>query len=182
MNIRRMRAADLAAVAQIDALSFNQPWPPAAFEIELDNPNARCWVAEVEDPGVIAALVIWRVLDEAHIATIAVHPDFRGQGAGRLLLQTGMKSAYAEGARIYHLEVRAGNLAAQKMYLGFGYEIVGRRPRYYRENGEDALLMTLDLTRPNPVNPRLDSDPTPLRDFLMETFDERTRNPDADRQ
>ena len=93
-----------------------------------------------------------------------------------------MKSAYAEGARIYHLEVRAGNLAAQKMYLGFGYEIVGRRPRYYRENGEDALLMTLDLTRPNPVNPRLDSDPTPLRDFLMETFDERTRNPDADRQ
>ena len=172
MNLRRMKATDLAAVAHIDALSFNHPWPPAAFEIELENPNARCWVAEPTGhppdsrTGVIAALVIWRVLDEAHIATIAVHPDFRGQGAGRLLLQTGMQSAYAEGARIYHLEVRARNLSAQKMYLGFGYEIVGRRPRYYHDNGEDALLMTLDLTRSKPGHPGLDSLPMPLRDFL----------------
>ena len=172
MKIRRMRAADLAAVSQIDELSFSTPWPFPAFEIEMDNPNARCWVAEVDDPPgadlvgrVTAALVIWRVLDEAHIATIAVHPDFRWQGIGKLLLKTGMKSAYSEGARIYHLEVRAGNLAAQKMYLDFGYEVVGRRPRYYKDNGEDALLLTLDLTRPNPANHGLD--------FLSETIDER---------
>jgi ribosomal-protein-alanine N-acetyltransferase len=87
-------------------------------------------------------------LDEAHIATIAIHPDFRRQGTGKLLLQAGMQAAYAEVARIYHLEVRAGNLAAQKMYSDFGYEIVGRRPGYYKNNGEDALLMTLDLTQP----------------------------------
>jgi ribosomal-protein-alanine N-acetyltransferase len=156
MNIRMMRAADLAIVSQLDELSFNQPWPPAAFEVELANRNARCWVAESDDltgtdgqARIIAALIIWRVLDEAHIATIAVHPDFRQQGTGKLLLRTGMQAAYAEGARIYHLEVRAGNLAAQKMYANFGYEIVGRRPRYYKDNGEDALLMTLDLSLPN---------------------------------
>jgi ribosomal-protein-alanine N-acetyltransferase len=157
MIIRQMNAADLAAVSQIDELSFSQPWPPAAFEIELANSNARCWVAVSEEPQgtggngcVIGAMVIWRVLDEAHIATIAVHPDFRRQGIGKQLLQTGMQAAHAEGARIFHLEVRAGNLAAQKMYSDFGYEIVGRRPRYYKNNGEDALLMTLNLTQPSP--------------------------------
>ena len=94
---------------------------------------------------VVAVIVLWRVLDEAHIATIAVHPDFRRRGIGRALLRTSMDAAYAEGARIYHLEVRAGNLAAQEMYADFGYEIVGRRPKYYQNNGEDALLLTLIL-------------------------------------
>ena len=141
-KIRSMLAADLPDVAQIDALSFHQPWPPAAFDVELINANARCWVAEVEG-RVTAALVIWRVLDEAHIATIAVHPDFRQRGIGKTLLRVGMQSAFAEGARIYHLEVRAGNLAAQKMYTEFGYEIVGRRAKYYKDNSEDALLMSL---------------------------------------
>ncbi len=157
MKIRWMTAADLYSVSQIDDLSFSQPWPVAAFEVELENINARCWVAESDDQRdadgknrVLAALVIWRVLDEAHIATIAVHPDYREKGIGKLLLQTGMQAAYAEGARIYHLEVRAGNRAAQKMYNAFGYITVGRRLGYYKNNGEDAILMTLDLTRPDP--------------------------------
>ncbi len=157
MNIRLMIDADLPVVSQIDDLSFSQPWPPAAFELELANSNARCWVAEMEEKQgavgetrVVAALVLWRVLDEAHIATIAVHPNFRQLGIGKLLLQTSMQAAFAEGARIYHLEVRAGNLVAQKMYTQFGYAIVGRRPGYYKDTGEDALLMTLDLTQTNP--------------------------------
>jgi len=144
MNLRPMTAVDLSAVAELDQLSFNHPWPPAAFEVELSNLNARCWVAE-EAGSVAGALVIWRVLDEAHIATIAVHPDYRQRGIGKALLRAGMDAAYAEGARIYHLEVRAGNLAAQKLYAHFGYEVVGRRPKYYQDNGEDALLLTLEL-------------------------------------
>jgi [ribosomal protein S18]-alanine N-acetyltransferase len=145
MFIRPMIAADLPAVIELDQLSFSQPWPPAAFEVELENINSRCWVVDV-DARVVAALVLWRVLDEAHIATVAVHPDFRQRGIGSALLRASMDAAYAEGARIYHLEVRAGNLAAQKMYADFGYEVVGRRPGYYQDNGEDALLLTLELT------------------------------------
>ena len=144
MNIRPMSMADLPAVIELDQLSFSQPWPPAAFQAELANINSRCWVTEV-DGRVVATIVLWRVLDEAHIATIAVHPDFRRRGIGRALLRASMDAAYAEGARIYHLEVRAGNLAAQKMYADFGYEVVGRRPKYYQDNGEDALLLTLIL-------------------------------------
>jgi ribosomal-protein-alanine N-acetyltransferase len=148
--IRAMKAADLEAVSELDVLSFSQPWPKHAFEIELANKSARCWVAEA-DPSpegsgqvgqVVGALVFWRVLDEAHLTTIATHPMFRRRGIARQLLQTAMNAAYAEGARIYHLEVRAGNVAAQKLYADFGFEIVGRRPKYYQDTGEDALLMT----------------------------------------
>lgn len=142
MNIRPMTPADLPAVSELDQLSFSQPWPDAAFAAELANPNARNWVAEL-DGRVVGALVLWRVLDEAHIATIATHPGFRQRGIGKTLLKTGMDAAYAEGARIYHLEVRAGNLAAIHMYEKFGYQVVGRRIKYYKNNGEDALLMTL---------------------------------------
>lgn len=139
--IRAMTAADLGAVSELDTISFTQPWPKDAFEVELANLGARCWVAEVE--GQLAgALVFWLVLDEAHLATIAVHPVFRRHGVARLLLRTAMDAAYAEGARLYHLEVRASNEAAQKLYLDFGFEIVGRRPKYYKDSGEDAVLMT----------------------------------------
>lgn len=140
-TIRAMTAADLEAVSELDTLSFSLPWPKNAFETELGNANARCWVAD-SDQQVAAALVFWRVLDEAHLATIAVHPAFRRRGIARLLLQTAMDAAYAEGARIYHLEVRAGNQAAQKLYMKFGFEIVGRRTNYYKDTGEDAVLMT----------------------------------------
>ena len=139
--IRAMNAADLGSVDELDAISFSLPWPPKAFEVELANPGAHCWVAEAE--GQIAgALVFWRVLDEAELATLAVHPAFWRRGIARKLLQTAMDAAYADGARIYHLEVRAGNEAAQKLYESFGFKAVGRRPKYYKDNGEDAILMT----------------------------------------
>lgn len=139
--IRAMTRADLEVVSALDALSFSQPWPKNAFEADLANPDARCWVAD-SDGQVAAALVFRRVLDEAELMTIAVHPAFRRRGVARQLLRTAMDAAYAEGARIYHLEVRAGNEAAQKLYESFGFEAVGRRPKYYKDNGEDAVLMT----------------------------------------
>jgi len=141
LTIRAMAIGDLGAVAELDAISFSHPWPKNAFAIELANQGARCWVAEA-DGGVIAALVFWRVLDEAHLATIAVHPAYRRRGVARQLLQIAMGAASVEGAHIFHLEVRAGNEAAQKLYESFGFEIVGRRPKYYKDNGEDAVLMT----------------------------------------
>ncbi|MGC1375386.1 MAG: ribosomal protein S18-alanine N-acetyltransferase [Anaerolineales bacterium] len=150
--IRAMTAADLEAVTELDALSFSQPWPQNAFKLELANEGARCWVADAAPSAlpvvegqtgqVVGTLVFWRVLDEAHLTTIAVHPAFRRRGIARQLLQTAMDAAYAEGARIYHLEVRAGNVAAQKLYAAFGFEVVGRRPKYYQDTGEDAVLMT----------------------------------------
>ncbi len=139
--IRAMNADDLAAVNELDTISFSLPWPPNAFTVELVNPGAQCWVAEA-DGQIAGALVFWRVLDEAELATLSVHPGFRRRGIARKLLQIAIEAAHADGARIYHLEVRAGNLNAQALYKSFGFEAVGRRPKYYRDNGEDAVLMS----------------------------------------
>jgi [ribosomal protein S18]-alanine N-acetyltransferase len=142
--IRKMALDDLEQVIAIDQMSFGLPWPPRSFQFELtDNPASRSWVAEMEG-RVVAMLVAWLIVDEIHIATIATHPDFRKQGIGEKLLSFILKSAKDEGAITSFLEVREGNAAALRMYHKFGYVESGRRTGYYKDNGEDAILMTLE--------------------------------------
>src|SRR5512143_2197809 len=106
-EIRRMREADMSAVHAIDHASFSLPWPERSFRFEVtSNPAARCWVAEMEGQ-VVAVLVIWMITDEAHIATIATHPDFRRRGIGEDLLRHALEQAVEEGAVRAFLEVRA---------------------------------------------------------------------------
>lgn len=143
MNIRRMTLDDLAQVVAIDKASFSLPWPERSFRFEItDNPASRAWVAE-ENGKVVGAIVAWLLVDEAHIATIATHPDFRRRGIASKLLVHTLQSMMNEGALTSVLEVRESNSAAQEMYRKFGFEESGRRPRYYRDNNEDAILMTL---------------------------------------
>jgi ribosomal-protein-alanine N-acetyltransferase len=142
-TVRRMTVADVPPAHAIDVLSFSLPWPKRSLRYEVTgNPAARCWVAETEN-RLVGMLVLWMIVDEAHIATVATHPDFQRQGIARNLLVEALNSAYNEGAKSALLEVRAGNEAALKMYTGFGFEVVGRRERYYKDNHEDAVLMTL---------------------------------------
>lgn len=148
INIRPMRIDDVEQVCSIDRQSFALPWPDNAYSHELkENPAARLWVAEdiqiSGDSKIVGIIVMWLVLDEAHIATLAVHPGFRREGIGKRLLVVALQDAIRNGARQALLEVRANNQAAQALYRQFGFEVVGRRPRYYRDNQEDALLMTL---------------------------------------
>ncbi len=146
--IRPMRPDDVAAVAAIDRLSFSLPWSERAFRHEVsENPSARAWVAE-QSGCLVGMLVLWLVLDEAHIATLATHPDYRRRGIGERLLTTALDAARAEGAKRAFLEVRAGNLAAQAMYAKLGFVVDGRRLHYYKDNGEDAVLMSLDMILP----------------------------------
>ena len=93
---------------------------------------------------VVGDIVVWIILDEAHVATIAILPDFRRMHIGQRLLAFALEDAVQGGAKLAYLEVRRSNLAAQNMYLQFGFEVNGLRPRYYLDNGEDALLMTLN--------------------------------------
>lgn len=141
--IRKMALDDVPAAHEIDVLSFSLPWSERSLYFEVtDNPAARCWVAEI-DGRLAAMLVLWMIVDEAHIATLATHPDFRRQGIGERLLVEALDSAYNEGARSALLEVRAGNEPALKLYHKLGFEVAGRRPHYYKDNHEDAILMTL---------------------------------------
>jgi len=141
--IRGMKVEDVPVAHQIDKLSFTLPWPERSLRFEVtDNPAARCWAAE-QDGRVVGILILWMIVDEAHIASLATHPEFRRQGIAEDLLVTALEKAHAEGAQSALLEVRAGNKAAQTLYQKYGFEAVGRRERYYKDNNEDAVLMTL---------------------------------------
>jgi ribosomal-protein-alanine N-acetyltransferase len=143
--IRKMTVQDVPVVSQIDRMSFSLPWPEHSFHYEVsDNRVARCFVAETDDKRVAAMIVSWIVVDELHIATIATHPEFRRQGIGAQILDAALRDASAAGVRRAFLEVRASNEAAQAMYRKFGFEITGRRLKYYKDNSEDAILMTLE--------------------------------------
>ena len=149
VQIRPMQAADLDQVQAIDRLSFSIPWPPSAYRYELfKNELSLLWVAELASQAspkpVVGAIVVWLVLDEAHIATLSVHPDYRENGIGKALVATALAAAIYKKMISATLEVRAGNLAAQQLYKHFRFEVVGRRLRYYRDNNEDALIMSIN--------------------------------------
>lgn len=139
-----MTEADLEQVVAIDQVSFSLPWPPRSFDYEVgDNYVSRAWVAEV-DGRVAAMMVGWLMVDELHIATIATHPDYRQRGIGTKLLLHAIKSACHEGVVRAFLEVREGNAAAIAMYRALGFIEDGRREKYYADNHEDAILMSLN--------------------------------------
>jgi len=143
--IRKMTLEDVPVVTQLDHMSFSLPWPEHSFRYEVkENPASRCFVVETDDKQIAAMIVSWIIIDELHIATIATHPDFRRQGIGSQILTFALKDAQKAGARRAFLEVREKNEAAQAMYRKYGFEITGRRPKYYKDNGEDAILMTLE--------------------------------------
>lgn len=148
IHIRPMALADLEQVQAIDNASFTLPWPTSAYRHEIENNRlSLSLVAEStsqDHPALIVGLiVVWLIVDEAHIATIATHPDFRQLGIARRLLSQALRECLRRGASSATLEVRASNQAAQDLYSQFEFEVVGRRRRYYRDNQEDALLMTL---------------------------------------
>ncbi len=142
VTIDPMSLEDVAAVHEIERLSFSAPWPAYAFEQELrGNRLAHYLVARAGD-HVVGFAGTWLMVDDSHITTFGIHPDWRRRGIGRRLLLALAELSITIGARRMTLEVRASNDAAQALYQSFGFEVVGQRPRYYTDDGEDALVMT----------------------------------------
>ena len=96
-----------------------------------------------ESVGLIGYIGHWFMLDEGHISIISVDPKWQGRRLGELLLLWSLRQMVANQSAIATLEVRASNTRAQRLYLKYGFEIVGRRKRYYRDTGEDGLIMTV---------------------------------------
>lgn len=143
-QLRRMEIEDLPAVMEIDALSLPKPWSEAIWRAELESPFGLYLVLEElngTDQFISGQIGVRRVLDELHVTTIAVHPERRRRGYARALL--GAPLAAFPDARAVHLEVRPSNEPALTLYDSLGFEVTGRRRRYYGD--EDALLMTLYL-------------------------------------
>lgn len=149
ISFRRMDITDLDKIIELDQLSFSLPWPESSFKFEIEgNQVSRCWVAEANaenfPPVIVGMIVIWLIVDEVHIATLAVHPNYRRMKIAQKLLAFTLIDAFHSGASCSFLEVRSGNLAARSLYKQFGFVDVGIRKHYYKDNGEDAVMMNLE--------------------------------------
>ncbi len=140
LSLRPMSARDLDEVVAIERACFARPWTRALFENELRIPFSRAVVAEERGvEGLAGYLVRWSVAGEVHLLDLAVAPSRRRRGVGRALLESLLAEARRQGARRIELEVAAANRAARALYGRSGFEVVGRRARYYGE--DDAVLM-----------------------------------------
>jgi ribosomal-protein-alanine N-acetyltransferase len=148
-EITPMRAQDLDEILEIERRAHPAPWSRQIFIDELARDWAHLVVLRVRQGarGQVAAAFCnyWRVRDEIHILNVATHPDQRRQGhAGRLLGHV-VDDARRHGCRAVTLEVRRSNLGAIRLYRHHGFVPIGIRHHYYVDDGEDALVMLLDL-------------------------------------
>lgn len=157
--LRPMAARDVAVVARLDGRAFGGgAWPERAFRAELgENRVARYFVLGEAGAPPQGYVGCWVLPDGVHIVTLGVDPEHRRQGLGAILVMRAVELALEERAPALRLECRASNAAAQALYRGFGFEVVGRRRRYYRDNKEDALLMVLPEVGSPAARARLDA-------------------------
>lgn len=148
MNYRLvpMDKSHLPQVESIERACFSHPWSAALLEQELYNDMISLMVAEGEDGTVLGYGEVRAVLDEGTLERIAVAPQFRRQGVAEEILRAYLRFGRAHLAFLT-LEVRESNAPAIGLYEKLGFQVVGRRKNYYREEHEDALLMTITFSK-----------------------------------
>jgi ribosomal-protein-alanine N-acetyltransferase len=150
IDITRASSLDAEVVVAIDKACFREA--TANLEGELKHPWSYVFLGRPSgDDGARAFLLAWLVSDELHVLTVATLPGFRRRGLARALLAYAIDFARSRGARTVLLEVRRSNQAALDLYTAFGFVTARIRPRYYADNQEDAIEMTLVLPPPPPA-------------------------------
>jgi [ribosomal protein S18]-alanine N-acetyltransferase len=141
LRLRKLAYGDLPSVIAIERRSFPTPWSLAMFVLELSKPSGICLAASAR--GDLLGYVVCSRYDQVwHLMNIAIAPEHRGGGvAGQLMRRL---IAESQGKLPFTLEVRVSNQRAIGMYERFGFRSAGVRPRYYHDNGENALIMWLD--------------------------------------
>lgn len=152
ITIRSMSMDDVPDICALDHRSFSLPWTENSFKYEIsENKLSIPLVAEIDTPAgksIIGFIVVWIIVDEAHIGTIAVDESYQNMGIAQKLIAEAFRKARRSGTVIGYLEVRAGNMPARHLYEKLGFEVDGVRKGYYQDNHEDAILMSLrDLSR-----------------------------------
>lgn len=147
IRIEKMKEQDLPQVIEIEHRSFPTPFSEKLFRTELNFRVANLYAVKRGDE-VVGYVDFWIVADEAHVITIAVKPECRKDGIGTKLIQFMIDEAKRKGVQLICLDVRPTNGAALKLYEKFGFGQTSVRKRYYQDNDEDAIVMTLHLPLP----------------------------------
>ena len=144
MKIADMQERHISQVALLERLCFSDPWTPEQIRAQRTGEGHVFLVAETA--GLVAGYIsLMYVLDEGYIGNVAVAPEFRRQGLGRMLTEAMAARARALDLAFLTLEVRESNLPARQLYAECGFQPVGLRPNYYEKPRENAILMTLEL-------------------------------------
>jgi [ribosomal protein S18]-alanine N-acetyltransferase len=171
LTLRHMAVEDIPEVLVIDAASFTPPWPDRSYRFEINESNVsymlvleqpaqrpvrglrRLWKNLLGDNGATeeATMVVgygglWKIADEAHVSTIATHPEYRGRKFGEIMLAGMIQRAITLQAGYIVLEVRVSNTVAQNLYYKYGFELQATKKNYYHHDREDAYEMHLYLT------------------------------------
>ena len=145
IRLEWMTDAYVAQVAELEKLCFSDPWSESSVASELKNPLSL-WLVALDDATVAGYVGSQSVLDEADMMNVAVHPDYRRKGIARQLVTELVAALAKKGVHSLALEVRASNAPAIALYEQLGFQQVGRRPNYYRNPKEDALILRKEWT------------------------------------
>ncbi|MGB6298903.1 MAG: ribosomal protein S18-alanine N-acetyltransferase [Rivularia sp. (in: cyanobacteria)] len=145
LQIQSLSQEHLSAILELDQNCFGGLWSKEGYIRELDSPNSEIQGLFSQKTGekLLGMGCFWSILEEAHITILAIDSQYHRQGMGAALLYSLIKTARDRHLERATLEVRASNLAAIALYEKFGFKTAGRRRRYYKDNGEDALILWL---------------------------------------
>ena len=148
-RVRPMTEADLPPVLAIEKVAFRHPWSPDLLKRELTHDWSTILLCEEPDPTggwrILGFAIFWVVHDELHILNVATDPAHRRRGVARFVMDHALAKGRERKCTLATLEVRRGNEAALDLYKDLGFRPVGIRPNYYVDEGEDAIVMVLDL-------------------------------------
>ncbi len=143
IEIRQMQREDIPRIMEIERECFPTPWHESAYLTELVNRSAY-YVVACKDEKIIGYAGMWIIMDEAHITTLGVARDYRGEKAGEMLLIALLDEALVRKARRATLEVRQSNTVAQNLYRKYDFIPAAVRRGYYTDNQENAVVMWID--------------------------------------
>lgn len=138
IKIEPLSLSNLADAIELEKMSFNSYWGEKELKEELSNKSAKFYVAYI-DKKAVAYVGLYVVLDEADIARVAVHKDYRKMGIGKILLNSVFEMQ--NGLNFVFLDVRQSNVPAIKLYESLNFENIGVRKNYYSNPTENAVLM-----------------------------------------
>ncbi len=141
LTINGMTEADLGEVLDIERAVFSEPWTESLFRGELSLFLSHCRTARIASGELAGYSVFWIVSDEVHLHVLAVKKEWQRRGVASALVEDMLHLARGRGVRTATLEVRPSNAGARRLYDKFGFREQGRRPSYYTDTGEDALIM-----------------------------------------
>ena len=141
-KIREMTHDDIDEILQIEELCYGaHHWSKESFVTELGNKISTYRCVVDENNKCCGYMGIWKIIDEAHVTNLSVHPDYRNKKLAHRLLLASIDECYREKIKYITLEVRVSNQKAINLYEKFGFRSLGLRKKYYQDNNEDALIM-----------------------------------------